>query len=393
MTPAARIAAAVEILDDVLKGEAAERCLTNWARRSRFAGSGDRAEIRDLVFDALRRRRSLAWIGGSETGRGLMIGRLRDQGEDPGLIFSGEGHAPAPLTETEANAGAALSVAPEAVRLDVPDWLLPLLEKALGPDMRDVMTCMQSRAPVFLRVNVARSTPDQVIRSLASDGVIAEPGPLSPSALWVTGNPRRVQSTEAYRDGLVELQDAASQAVVDMVLPFAREGRVLDYCAGGGGKALQLAAGGARHVVAHDADPGRMRDLPERARRAGHRIELAAHPEGMCDCVLTDVPCSGSGAWRRQPEAKWRLTPDRLSELLEIQAAILREVRGLVRPGGALAYATCSMLAEENDQQIDRFLGENPDWAQIDRRRFTPLDGGDGFFVALLRAPEGPGQV
>lgn len=387
MTPAARIAAAAEILDEVLEGAPAERCLTNWARRSRFAGSGDRAEIRDLVFDALRRRRSLTWIGGSETGRGLMIGRLRDMRIEPGRFFDGEGHALRPLTDSEAHAGMPLSEAPEAIRLDVQDWVLDLMKKAHGEEAEGILDLLRSRAPVFLRTNSARVTRDEAISELASEKVLAEPVPLSPTALEVTGNPRRIQSTRAYREGLVELQDAASQAVIDRVLPFANGKHVLDYCAGGGGKALQLAAGGARLVVAHDADPRRMQDLPERARRAGHRIELAERPSGTFDCVLVDVPCSGSGAWRRQPEAKWRLTPERLEQLVGIQRAILNGVREMVRPGGVLAYVTCSLFDEENDCQIEGFLEENSSWKQIDQRRYTPLDGGDGFFLALLEAP------
>jgi 16S rRNA (cytosine967-C5)-methyltransferase len=159
---------------------------------------------------------------------------------------------------------------------------------------------------------------------------------------------------------------------------------VLDYCAGGGGKALALAARGAA-VTAHDADPGRMRDLPARAARAGARVEIEAAPAGAFDLVLCDAPCSGSGTWRRAPEAKWRLTPERLAALTELQAQILDQAAPLVAPGGALAYATCSLLEAENGAQTADFLARHPGWQLENERRLTPLEGGDGFYLALLR--------
>lgn len=384
MTPEARISAAAECLDRVLAGAAAEQVLTNWARQSRFAGSGDRAAVRDLVFDALRRLRSLEWAGGSRTGRGLMIGNLRLSGVDPASVFTGQGHAPGALTAEEAMPRSPLSEAPEAVRHDCPEWLWPVFDAALGSEAPAILDALRDRAPVFLRVNGLRTTPEAATRSLWNDGIAVEPGPLSPSALRVTENPRRIQTSGAYLGGEVELQDAASQAVVDMVLPYAAGGAVLDYCAGGGGKALHLASAGAARVVAHDGDPGRMRDIPARARRAGLTIEIALHPEGAFDCVLIDVPCSGSGAWRRQPEAKWRLTPGRLAELTATQDAILDSASGHVRPGGVLAYATCSLLDCENGERIEAFLARNENWQALVSRSFTPLEGGDGFFVAVL---------
>lgn len=388
MTPAARIADAIDILDTIRSGTPAEQSLTNWARANRYAGSGDRAAVRDLVFDALRRRRSLAWQGGAETGRGLMIGHLREAGDDPAAVFTGHRYAPPPLTADEASAGQRRADAPPAVRYDLPDWLWPYAEDALGSDTAKILDLMRHRAPVCLRANLARIARETAITLLAEDDITAEAHKLSPSALVVTANSRRVQSSTAYRDGLVELQDAASQAVVDRVLPHAKGRSVLDYCAGGGGKALHLAAGGASRVVAHDADPARMRDLPERARRAGSRIEIARRPEGQFDVVLTDVPCSGSGAWRRQPDGKWQLTPERLAELTGIQAGILEEASAFVRPGGVLAYATCSLWRDENERQVEAFLQKHNGWREVSRDRFTPADGGDGFFVAVLKKSE-----
>ena len=391
MTPAARIAAAIEVLDIWLAGEPAERALTNWGRANRFAGSGDRAAVRDHVFGAIRCRRSFAALGGAETGRGLMIGALREGGTDPATLFTGEGHAPPPLTDAEGHAPAPPD--DPLVRLDCPDWLAPRLRASLGDGFEPVMALLRMRAPVFLRVNSARATLEEAARALAGAGIATVPHPLSPTALEVTENARRVKSSRVFSDGLVELQDAASQAVVDALLPLATDALVLDYCAGGGGKALALAAVGAQ-VSAHDVDPRRMSDLPERARRAGAAIAIL-RPEDLgaeaaFDLVLVDAPCSGSGAWRRQPEAKWRLDEERLADLGATQAAILRSAARHVRPGGGLAYATCSLLEEENHAVVAGFLDDATGFELMAERRFTPLDGGDGFYVALIKAVYSP---
>ena len=387
MTPAARIAAAVEVLDRWLAGDAAERALINWARAHRFAGSGDRAAIRDHVFDAIRRRRSLAALGGAETGRGLMLGALRAAGADPDAVFTGEGHAPPPLIAAERVVPP--SPADPLVRLDCPDWLAPALRESLGAEFEPVMERLRHRAPVFLRVNAVRASRDEAAQRLAQDGIATEPHPLSPTALEVMTNARRIKASAAYRDGVVELQDAASQAAVDLLRPLPAGVRALDLCAGGGGKSLALAAAGA-NVTAHDADAARMSDLPERARRAGAAIDLA-EPGAAAglppfDLVLVDAPCSGSGAWRRQPEAKWRLDAPRLAELLRTQDAILDDAARCVRPGGRLAYATCSLLAAENSDRVAAFLARRPTFRLEAERRFTPLDGGDGFYMAILEA-------
>lgn len=387
MTPGARIAAAAGLLDRILAGAAAEQALTTWARANRYAGSGDRAAIRDHVFDALRCRRSFAVLGGAETGRGLMLGALRAAGRDAGSLFTGEGHAPAPLSEAEISHLSKPLPNDAEVPPDLPDWLVPLFREGLGADAVAVMAALRQRAPVFLRVNLSRLTRDEAIARLAAEGIVARPHPLANSALQVTENARKIQSGDCYAQGLVELQDAASQAVVEM-LPLRPGMRVLDYCAGGGGKTLAMAARAPLTLFAHDADPGRMADLPVRAARAGVRVERLATAAlvnaAPFDLVLADVPCSGSGSWRRAPDAKWRLTPARLDDLLRVQAAILQEAARRVAPGGVLAYATCSLLAAENRQQVAAFLAAAPGWHLVQDRRLTPLDGGDGFYGAIL---------
>ena len=327
MTPGARVQAAIEALDRIAAGAPAEQVLTNWARGARYAGSKDRAAVRDHVFDVLRRWRSTAVQGGAETGRGRLIGLLRQEGIEPETRFTGQGHAPAPLSPAEASGGARSQ---GAAALDLPDWLAPRFAADLGDLAGPTAEALRHRAPVFLRVNTLKAARDAAASRLSEAGVETRPHPLSPTALEVTGGARAVARSAAFSEGLVELQDAASQAVVD-VLPLATGARVLDYCAGGGGKALAMAARLRGPVVAHDADPARMADIPARARRAAARIDLDAAPSGGFDLVLADVPCSGSGAWRRAPEGKWRLTPQRLEALLAAAAGDPRAMRGAAR--------------------------------------------------------------
>lgn len=379
MTPGARLSAAMAVLDRVLAGEPAEKALTNWGRASRFAGSGDRAAVRDIVFDALRRKRSAAAIGGGMTGRGLVLGLARAAGEE--ALFSGEGHAPAAPAPDETGRSPT-----GAEALDVPDWLMPLLQDSLGVRLEPVAAALRHRAPVFLRVNLGKTDLAGAISALANEGIAAAPHALATSALEVTGNARKVQGSAAYRDGLVELQDASSQAVVE-ALPLADGMRVLDHCAGGGGKTLAMAARARLRSYAHDILPRRMADLPERAKRAGIAVTLTERPEDAApfDLVLVDAPCSGSGSWRRDPEGKWALTPARLETLLSEQAAILDRAAAMVGNAGALAYATCSLLAVENRAQIDRFQARNAGWTCEVERSLSPLDGGDGFYLCVLR--------
>lgn len=384
MTPAARLAAAIEILDCIQTGDAAEKALTNWARHSRFAGSKDRAAVRDHVFDALRCKRSCAHLGGAQTGRGIVLGLLRAQGILPQDMFTGAGHAPAPMSEAEA---AHIALPKGNVALDCPDWIAPQMQSSLGDDFAPVCLALKSRAPVFLRVNLHKTTREQAMNALSQEDIASQPHPLSPTALEVTKNPRRVHLSSPYKGGKVELQDAASQAVVDL-LPLQAGSRVLDFCAGGGGKVLAMAGRIQAEYYAHDANFQRMKDLPARADRAGAVVKIldTAQVQNAApfDLVLCDVPCSGSGAWRRSPAAKWAFDEAKLTDLRLTQMEILTTAAALVAPNGVLAYTTCSLLDAENSNRISQFISENSDWKCASKHRFTPLEGGDGFFCALL---------
>ena len=380
------MAAAASVLDRVLAGAAAEAALIGWARGARSAGSGDRAAVRDLVYDSLRRRGRhalRAGLSGAEdprlTGRALTLGALAEAGTDPDMLFSGEGHAPLPLSDAE-RAGLAAGVAGEAAD-DLPAWLHESLTEALGTDFPAYAQAMTRRAPVWLRVNLLRADPARAQAALAAEGIATTPHPACATALCVSEGARRIARSHAYLEGLVELQDLSPQRAV-AALGDIKGLSVLDFCAGGGGKALAIAAQGAARVVAHDANPGRMADLPARAARAGARIEVAA-PQGRFDLVLADVPCSGSGTWGRDPDARWRFSPGDLTRLAQVQAAILDEALGFLRPGGRLAYMTCSVLRAENEDRIADF-STRKGLDLLEMRRFGPPRDGDGFFLAVL---------
>lgn len=391
MTPAARLSAAISLLNDIIAGEPAERALTRWARQNRYAGSKDRAAVRDVVFDCIRQKRSFAHIGGAMTGRGLVIAHTFAAGEELDKFFNEDRFAPEPLRDAERDHLANPSDPSIPIALDFPDFLLAELTRSLGDDLPIVMEAMSKRAPVDLRVNSLKATIDEAERMLARDLIFTEPHALAPFALRITQNPRKLARSLAYSYGLVELQDASSQAVA----AFCRakpNTTVLDYCAGGGGKTLALAADmqGSGVLMAHDANARRMKDLPERARRADAVVQVLSSDalqqvNPKCDLVVVDAPCSGTGAWRRNPDAKWRMDQESLDKVVDLQAMILVNAAKFVKSGGVLAYATCSILNVENRTQVDLFLKNNVEWVFEADISLTPVQGGDGFYCARLK--------
>ncbi len=389
MTPAARYGAAIGVLDGFLTGEPAEKLLSNWSRRNRYAGSKDRAAVRDIVFDCLRNLRSFQHVAGFTGGRALALGHALAHGLQHEEVFSEIGYAPKPLNEDELTAFAGTrDPANEGVNLDLPDWLVAPLQETLGPDFTETCQIMRSRAPVDLRVNLRKGSREDAKAALAAEDILTEPVDFVDTALRVLENPRRVANSKPYLDGRVELQDAASQAVVAM-LPLQDGPRVLDYCAGGGGKTLAIAAlAPSARITAYDQSQARLEPLRDRAKRAGVPVRLLKlHPQekdGTFDLVLLDVPCSGSGSWRRNPEAKWRLNEQGLAGLNETQSTILQAAADLVAPTGTLVYVTCSLLRAENEDRIAEFCKDRPEWEISHTHRFRLIDGGDGFFLTLL---------
>lgn len=389
MTPAARAAAAIEILDLWEAGDQrAEKVLRDWGRANRYAGSGDRRAIGDLVYTCIRRRRSLLTTHSATGGRGMILGLVTDEGADPGDVFSGVKYAPAELTGAELATPGALPTDP--MRFDHPDWMEAPLKRSLGDEYAEVMEALQSRAPIGLRVNRLKTTVAEAVSALEADGVETIPSDLDEDAL-VAPPGARIGQAEAYLNGEVELQDPASQAVARLAAAKAGE-TVLDYCAGGGGKTLALAAhmGGQGRLIAHDITTDRLKQTASRAERAGAEVECRGPEElddlvGACDLVFADAPCTGSGSWRRDPEGKWRLTESQFADYQALQREVFASALRYVAPGGRLAYATCSVFTEENTDLTD--------WATA---KFAPLTPGpsltlrpaplyDGFYCCVFQ--------
>jgi 16S rRNA (cytosine967-C5)-methyltransferase len=384
MTPQARAQAAIDILDEVIvaardRGAAADIIVQRYFKTRRYAGSGDRRAVRELVYAAIRRAGERP-----VSGRAALVGLADDRAEVADL-FDGAPHAPAPIEADEPRASAGIA----------PQWLATRLD-GLG---------LEDRAPLDVRVNRLKAVREDV----AIAGAI--PTPHAPDGLRLPEG-TQVERLPAWEAGLIEVQDEGSQLVARACAAVPGM-TVIDLCAGAGGKTLALAADVANEgaILACDTDRSRLQRLPPRAHRAGVGIattrlldggrEAAALADmaGEADLVVIDAPCSGTGTWRRNPEARWRLTPARLAELVALQHRLLRVAAPLVKPGGTLAYIVCSLLDEEGAYNAAAFLAEHPGWtsdgialpagaARGAGLRLTPADDGtDGFFVARLRRP------
>ena len=423
MTPAARVAGAINLLDAVLAEQRrpADAVANAFFRERRFIGSTDRREVSALAWDVLRRWRRIVWwldrAGAEPNGRLLVAGLMLLSGtplETLRTLFSGGRFAAGSLDPDEVRVLETLDGhtlehpdMARAVRLEVPDWVMSRLEARFGELVEAEMAAMLAPAPLDLRVNVLKGTREEAIAALAREGVEVAPTSLSPWGLRAPGR-RLVTTGEAFRSGLVEIQDEGSQ-VVALAVGAAPEMRVCDYCAGAGGKTLAVAMTmeNRGHVVACDVSSVRLDAAAKRLRRAGvHNAErhvLAAGDKwakrraGSFDRVLVDAPCTGTGTWRRNPDARRTLTETDLAELVVRQAEILAAAARLVRPGGRLVYATCSVLAEENEAQVEGFLGRQPEFTVVPPREMGLAFGGesavtltprrhgtDGFFVAVL---------
>ena len=414
MTPSARLQAVIDIVQGLeATAQPADRFLRDWSRARRYAGSKDRAAISERTYAILRHRSSFAWRMGSGDARSLVIASLLAEGLSADAIadlFDGKGYGAAPLSEAECSAISAPPRAepPLCVRGEFPPFLERELTRAFGPALLDEMMAMQARAPIDLRVNTLKSSRETVLEALGAEGYDAEATRTSPFALRLSSGEglSKLSTTALFVSGAFEFQDEAAQ--IAALLCGAKPGmRVLDYAAGAGGKSLALAAlmQNMGEIVAHDASPARLRPLAARTARAGATIVHLLPPQGAFDVVLIDSPCSGSGTWRRQPELRWRTTPDGLKSLTALQDDLLEQGAPFVAAGGRLVYATCSLLPCENEDRIEHFLSRHADFAVLSAStawseaepppglerffRATPLrTGTDGFFTAVLqRAP------
>jgi len=423
MRPGARQQAAIEILTSLeTERRPAADAVKAWMLRHRFAGSKDRAEIGDLVFGALRWKQSSAWRMGADTPRAWVWGALRwgfgwsaDSIEQSAY---NDPHAPPPPTEAEraALAGDTIAGAPPWVRGDYPEWLDASLARVFGEGRAEEGAALAAPAPLDLRANTLKAAREKVIAALAESPKLVEPPsptPFAPDGVripWAQGRTFPWAAEQSFLKGWFEVQDEGSQLAARLC-GAASGMQVADVCAGGGGKSLALAAlmDNRGQIFAHDVDARRLAPIKQRADRAGARNiqirapmrtkDALADLKGRMDVVLVDAPCTGSGTWRRSPDSKWRLRQNALAKRLDEQRQALALAAPLVRPGGRLVYVTCSVLPEENEDQVAAFLAVNAAFApdQLDgddipaRRRghalqFTPLQTGcDGFFVAAFR--------
>ena len=384
MKPAAHIAAAIEILDLILAGANVETSLTKWGRSNRFAGSGDRNAIRDIVYDALRQKNSLTKRSKKISGRSWIIALLQKNEVNLDKYFGVSRYSPPKLKKWELDL---LPIENDSDIHDIPDWLWPKWKATLGRKAKDVANSLKERANIFLRVNITKCARKDAIQVLQKDGITSKLHPTVSTALIVDEKTRNIKNSEAYNLGLVELQDASSQASV-LQLSTSQIGPILDYCSGGGGKALALNAYLKKPIFAYDANFFRMKDLPKRASRSGADIRIIKSND-LKNCyyglVFCDVPCSGSGTWRRDPEGKWSITLQNFQKLLSLQKNILTNAAQLVKANGRLVYATCSVINDENKIQIQKFLANSNEWVFEKEKLFMPNELGDGFYFASLK--------
>ncbi|MDH5557740.1 MAG: RsmB/NOP family class I SAM-dependent RNA methyltransferase [Alphaproteobacteria bacterium] len=432
MTPGARAAAAIELLDAIEADSTrpADALVTGWFRKRRFAGGGDRRTIQTVLYTVLRRRAQIDWwleaAGRPVDSRGRVVVALvlgeKWSMDDLDAAFDGGQYRPAPLDEGERTLAESLTdrafddpAQPLFVRGNIPAWMEAEFSAVLGESLESELAAMMCEAPVDLRINSQKTTREAVAAMLAKDGIDTEPTPYSPLGLRLAGRVNLANSP-VIRDGLAEPQDESSQ--IAALLTRARPGEsVVDFCAGAGGKTLALAAmmKNQGRIVACDTSPGRLERARPRLERAGATIaelqvldgENGLWPgarEGYYDCVLVDAPCSGTGTWRRHPEVRWQFTSEDLQEYMALQSGILDAASRLVAPGGRLIYAVCSLLAGEGEGQVADFLRRNQDFdvfpvreiweTRLDSEcpagdvflRLRPgRDGTDGFFVAVLK--------
>lgn len=420
-----RLQAAIDVLSDIEKrNRPASEALKAWGLDHRFAGSGDRAAIGNIVYDALRKKASTQYMMQSDSTRRWVFGTLlRDWGYDGASLnaaLEGDKFAPDLLTDEEIATfnQQDLSKADAHIQADVPEWLTQSLEANFAEDWIEEAQAFGQRPPVDLRVNTLKANRDKVAKALQKSG--ARPTTIARNGLRVAagaGAARQpnLQAEAAFQKGWFEIQDEGSQIVADLV--FARPGeQVLDFCAGAGGKTLALAANmeNRGQIHAYDADKNRLKPIYQRIKRAGIRNAQVHSPDddmselvGKMDRVVVDAPCTGTGTWRRHPHAKWKLSREMLETRLTEQDEALSEAAPFVKPGGFLIYITCSILPEENENQITSFIDDNPEfellsvgevWQDLfgfdkpqpwssDMRTvtLTPLSvNTDGFFIAVV---------
>ena len=427
MRPAAQLQATIELLSEINETRyPADRTMAQYFKQRRFIGSKDKAVISEYLYIILRHKLSFSYLleqAGlpiSERLLAAVLMRVQNENCDLTSIFNGERYSPEPLDNEQLDELRSMDLnlqnAPQHIRLNVPEWIAGSLQNALGEYFDEEMNASNQRASTDIRVNTLKATFGQVNQVLKNAGFAFEKTSLSPWAIRFDGRVG-LFGLDAFRQGWFEVQDEGSQLLA--LLSNVKSGdKVVDFCAGAGGKTLAMAAmmQNKGTIYACDVHSKRLDNLSKRAKRAGvHNVRtfvlnsendkwVKKHKE-LADVVLIDAPCTGTGTWRRSPDSRWNLIQENVDDLVVLQQSILQSAKRLVKPGGRLLYATCSLLNEENESQVSQFLKENDDFEAIDFqlpkplsehqsevalnghlfRTFPARSGTDGFFVASMR--------
>ena len=377
----------IEILDTYLNEAKIDFVLRKWAIKHRFAGSSDRRKIKDIIFDIIRQKKSCEHVGGGFSGRNLLIGYLKLKGIELSSVFDNSKFGPEELTIKEQNINVDFSNLSNIYELDFPSWLIPILRRSLLNEFSNVVKTLRNRSHIQLRVNLKKISRLNVMKKMQKNNIECEINELCSSALNVLNGAQHILASPCFENGFVELQDAGSQLVSELI-EINYNDKVLDMCAGAGGKSLAISCGAEMDATyyAWDINFDRMKDIDARSKRAGVKIEkvIKLSSKSVYNKIIIDAPCSGSGSWRRDPEGKWRLDEDILDNYVKTQKELILKGLKLLAPRGQILYITCSILDIENDKLIDDLISSVLSLKLVRSISLVPSSKSDGFYGAVL---------
>ena len=377
----------IEILDTYLNEAKIDFVLRKWAIKHRFAGSSDRRKIKDIIFDIIRQKKSCEHVGGGFSGRNLLIGYLKLKGTELSSVFDNSKFGPEELTIKEQNINVDFSNLSNIYELDFPSWLIPILRRSLLNEFSNVVKTLRNRSHIQLRVNLKKISRLNVMKKLQKNNIECEINELCSTALNVLNGAQHILTSPCFENGFVELQDAGSQLVSELI-EINYNDKVLDMCAGAGGKSLAISCGAELDATyfAWDINFDRMKDIDARSKRAGVKIEkvIKLSSKSVYNKIIIDAPCSGSGSWRRDPEGKWRLDEDILDDYVKTQKELILKGLKLLAPRGQILYITCSILDIENGKLIDDLISSVLSLRLVKSISLVPSSKSDGFYGAVL---------
>ena len=377
----------IEILDTYLNEAKIDFVLRKWAIKHRFAGSSDRRKIKDIIFDIIRQKKSCEHVGGGFSGRNLLIGYLKLKGTELSSVFDNSKFGPEELTIKEQNINVDLSNLSNIYELDFPSWLIPILRRSLLNEFSNVVKALRNRSHIQLRVNLKKISRLNAMKKLQKNNIECEINELCSTALNVLNGAQHILTSQCFENGFVELQDAGSQLVSELI-EINYNDKVLDMCAGAGGKSLSISCGAELDATyfAWDINFDRMKDIDARSKRAGVKIEkvIKLSSKSVYNKIIIDAPCSGSGSWRRDPEGKWRLDEDILDNYVKTQRELILKGLKLLAPRGQILYITCSILDIENGKLIDDLISSVLSLRLVKSISLVPSSKSDGFYGAVL---------